>query len=70
MRAVIIKPIIEQHAEEAAFLWLLRNAAVHEPHYSIRSPCLAQQEGLKSVTPGFLLAGLNRSDRAGIKGKN
>ena len=26
---------MEQHAEEAAFLWLLRNAAVHEPHYSL-----------------------------------
>jgi uncharacterized protein (TIGR02270 family) len=35
MQAAIIKPIIEQHAEEAAFLWLLRNAAVHEPHYSL-----------------------------------
>lgn len=36
MRADIIEYIIEQHAEEAAFLWLLRNAAVHAPHYSLK----------------------------------
>jgi len=29
----VIPSVIEQHAEKAAFLWLLRNAAVHEPHY-------------------------------------
>jgi uncharacterized protein (TIGR02270 family) len=31
----IIETIVSQHAEEAAFLWLLRNGAVHEPHYSL-----------------------------------
>ena len=31
----IIQVIIEQHAEEAAFLWLLRDIAVMEPHYSL-----------------------------------
>ena len=36
MQAQTIKPIIEQHAEEAAFLWLQRNAAIHEPHYSLK----------------------------------
>ncbi len=36
MEALTIKPIIEQHAEEAAFLWLQRNAAIHEPHYSLK----------------------------------
>ena len=36
MQTAIIKPIVEQHAEEAAFLWLLRNAAAHEPHYSLK----------------------------------
>ena len=30
---MVIKPIIDQHAEEAAFLWLQRDAAVGEPHY-------------------------------------
>ncbi len=31
----VIPHIIDQHAEEAAFLWLLRNAAVHAPHYDL-----------------------------------
>jgi uncharacterized protein (TIGR02270 family) len=30
---MVIKSIIDQHAEEAAFLWLQRDAAVREPHY-------------------------------------
>lgn len=36
MQVRVIRPIIEQHAEEAAFLWLLRDAAVHDPHYSLK----------------------------------
>ena len=28
-----IPVVVEQHAEEAAFLWLLRDSAVHDPHY-------------------------------------
>lgn len=32
----IIEDIISQHSEEAAFLWLLRDAAVHQPHYDLR----------------------------------
>lgn len=35
MKMAVIPIIIEQHAEEAAFLWLLRNNAVNEPHYSL-----------------------------------
>ncbi|MCP4117542.1 MAG: TIGR02270 family protein [Desulfobacteraceae bacterium] len=31
----IIPEIIFQHAEESAFLWLLRDHGVHEPHYSL-----------------------------------
>lgn len=31
----VIPAVIEQHAEKAAFLWLLRDASVHEPHYSL-----------------------------------
>ena len=31
----VIPVVIEQHAEEAAFLWLLRDAAVYAPHYSL-----------------------------------
>jgi uncharacterized protein (TIGR02270 family) len=33
--AMIIETVINQHAEEVAFLWLLRNTAVHAPHYSL-----------------------------------
>ena len=28
-----IPAVLEQHAEEAAFLWILRDGAVHAPHY-------------------------------------
>jgi len=31
----VIESIISQYAEEAAFLWLLRDAAVSAPHYSL-----------------------------------
>ncbi|MBV6471037.1 MAG: hypothetical protein NBKEAIPA_02964 [Nitrospirae bacterium] len=34
--APIIVSIVSQHAEEAAFLWLLRNNAVHAPHYALK----------------------------------
>jgi hypothetical protein len=36
MSLSIIPHIISQHAEEAAFLWLLRDRAVHAPHYSLK----------------------------------
>jgi len=32
----VIQEIVEQHAEEAAFLWLLRDAAVRAPHYNLK----------------------------------
>jgi uncharacterized protein (TIGR02270 family) len=32
----VIQSVIEQHAEEAAFLWLLRDAAVRAPHYNLK----------------------------------
>lgn len=32
---LIIADIVEQHAEEAAFNWLLRDSALSEPHYSL-----------------------------------
>ena len=31
----VIESIVEQHAEEAAFLWILRDAAVQASHYSL-----------------------------------
>lgn len=36
MNTVIIPSIVEQHAEEAAFIWFLRSRAVHSPHYKLR----------------------------------
>lgn len=35
-QSTIIPAIIEQHAEEAAFLWMQRDAAVSDPHYSLK----------------------------------
>lgn len=32
----IIANVVEQHAENAAFLWLLRDAAIKEPHYKLK----------------------------------
>lgn len=34
--ATVILSIIEQHAEEAAFLWFLHGKAVHAPHYLLK----------------------------------
>jgi uncharacterized protein (TIGR02270 family) len=31
-----IPVVLEQHAEETAFLWILRDGAVHAPHYSLK----------------------------------
>jgi len=31
-----VPSVLQQHAEEASFLWLLRSAAVAEPHYSLQ----------------------------------
>jgi len=33
---MIIEDIVSQHAEEAAFLWLLRDNAVRAPHYNLK----------------------------------
>jgi uncharacterized protein (TIGR02270 family) len=36
MSAAVIEHIVRQHAEEAAFLWHLRDAAIHAPHYNLK----------------------------------
>jgi len=33
--ALVNEQVVSQHAEEAAFLWTMRNRAVGEPHYSL-----------------------------------
>lgn len=33
---MIIQDIVNQHAEESAFLWMLRNDGVNYPHFDLR----------------------------------
>lgn len=52
----MIATIISQHAEEAAFLWLIRNNAVHAPHYSLKD--LAKLDGrIEAHIDGLRIAG-------------
>ena len=36
MSSTVISSIVSQHAEEAAFLWLLRSNAIRQPHYALK----------------------------------
>lgn len=48
--------VVTQHAENAAFLWLLRNGAVHEPHYALKD--LAKLDGrVDANLDGLRIAG-------------
>ena len=54
--STIIPHIVEQHAEEAAFLWLLRAAAVKAPHYDLKD--LARlDERVEAHIDGLRVAG-------------
>ena len=53
---MIIEDIISQHAEEAAFLWLLRDAAVNEPHYT-RQDLADLDERINAHLDGLQIAG-------------
>ena len=53
--AVIIE-ILEQHAEDAAFLWLLRQRAVSEPHYDLADLARLDQR-LEANLDGLRIAG-------------
>ncbi len=56
IRMTVIPIIIEQHAEEAAFNWLLRDAAVNAPHYSLDD--LAKLDNrVEAHIDGFRIAG-------------
>ena len=62
----VIQTIVDQHAEEAAFLWLLRDQAVDAPHYDsedlarLDERVEAHLDGLRVAGPaGFALAKLN-----------
>ncbi len=53
----IIESIVSQHAEEAAFLWLLRDLAVAAPHYSLQD--LADlDERVEAHIDGLRVAGV------------
>lgn len=56
MQKSIIPHIIERHAEDAAFLWLLRDAAVKQPHYDL-ADLLDLEERLEANLDGLLVAG-------------
>ena len=53
---MIIEDIVSQHAEEAAFLWLLRDGAVRAPHYNLKD--LADlEERVEAHLDGLRVAG-------------
>jgi uncharacterized protein (TIGR02270 family) len=63
---LINRPVIEEHASEAAFLWRLRERAIHAPHYRLTelamldARVLAHLEGLRVAG----VAGLEEARRA------
>jgi uncharacterized protein (TIGR02270 family) len=52
----VISSIVSQHAEEAAFLWTVRNRAVDAQHYSLRSVAKLD-ERLEAHLDGLRVAG-------------
>ena len=64
---MIIEDIITQHAEDAAFLWLLRDSAVHEPHYDLKD--LAELDNrVEAHLDGLRIASTGLSTSAGDAG--
>lgn len=56
MSSVQIHHIIEQHAEETAFLWLLRSYSTHAPHYRLKDLVKLDQR-VEAHLDGLRLAG-------------
>lgn len=52
----IIEPIIEQHAGDAAFCWLLRESAVGAPHYEFKE-LAALDDRIEANLDGLRIAG-------------
>jgi uncharacterized protein (TIGR02270 family) len=52
----IIRDVVEQHADEAAFLWTLRDAATDEPHYAL-GHLAALEERIEAHIDGLRVAG-------------
>ena len=55
-RPPVITDIISQHAEEASFLWLLRDSAVRDPHYSLKD-LTELDERVEAHVDGLRIAG-------------
>lgn len=53
---MIIEDIISQHAEEAAFLWLLRDNATRAPHYNLKD-IADLEERVDAHLDGLFIAG-------------
>jgi uncharacterized protein (TIGR02270 family) len=53
---LVIEAIVEQHAEEAAFLWTVRDRAVHSPNYSLKD-LSALDERVEAHLDGLRVAG-------------
>lgn len=56
MQALIIQPIIEQHAEDASSLWLQRDWAMRDPHYSLKD-LVQLDDRLEANIDGLRIAG-------------
>ena len=54
--ALVNREVVAQHAEEAAFLWTLRNRAIGEPHYSLKD-IAALDERVEAHLDGLRVAG-------------
>ncbi|MGD8590908.1 MAG: TIGR02270 family protein [Chromatiales bacterium] len=53
---MIIEDIVSQHAEEAAFLWLLRDNAMRAPHYDLKD-LMDLEERVEAHLDGLRVAG-------------
>ena len=53
---MIIEQIVSQHAEESAFLWLLRDQAVRAPHYTLEDIAALEQR-IQAHLDGLRVAG-------------
>jgi uncharacterized protein (TIGR02270 family) len=54
--ALVNREVVHQHAEEAAFLWTLRNHAIGEPHYALKD-LAGLDERVEAHLDGLRVAG-------------
>jgi len=53
---LVIRNIVEQHSQEAAFLWVLRESALYAPHYSFQDMA-DHEERIEAHIDGLRVAG-------------